>query len=34
MSQVNIGSATKNGKSEMSKIMWDGLKWNTGYNME
>ena len=29
MSQWNMGFTTKNGKSEMSKIMWDDPKWNT-----
>ena len=30
MSLWNIGSTTKNDKSEMRQIMWDGPKWKTG----
>ena len=30
MSQWKMGSTAKNNKNEMSKIMWDGVKWNIG----
>ena len=30
MSQWNMWSITKNGKSEVCKIMWDDSKWNIG----
>ena len=32
MSQLNMRSTIKNGKSKMYQIIWDGLKWNIGSN--
>ena len=32
MSQWNMRSATKIGKSEVCQIIWDDPKWNTGSN--